>query len=272
VTQERAPVAVDREPLWLPLLRRLTDVSSEWVVWKNVESAVTGVGDIDSAAPRADWPRLTDAFHAWADEHALGPVIVCPHAPNLLHLVALDGPAPFFEVDLVARKVFLGSTLFVPSDLAPLTELDARGFRRTRSGAEGLIKLVNNGARRDGRANEEGLAAKHIPELLARDPRGVRDAARLLFGPARAPVLDLVHAVLNGSWDRRAMLNVQAWFLLRAVAEPASVAARVQFRRNRVRCPVLTAVFAGRRVPGDRVAWLDEVAREHEVRATSGVA
>jgi hypothetical protein len=253
----------------LPLLRRLTEVSPSWVVWKNVDSAVTGIGDVDSAAPVADWPVLTDEFRSWAATHGLGPVIACPHAPNLLHLVALDGPAPFFELDLVARKVFLGSTMFVPGDLLPLSEFDARGFRRTRPGAEGLIKLVNNGARRDGRPNHEGLRAKRIPELLARDPDGVRDAARALFGPARRAVLDLSDAVVAGRWDRRAMLAVQGWFLVRAVGEPASVAARLRFRSNREKCPVLVAVFSGRRVPGDLEEWINRVAREHEVFDTT---
>ena len=259
----------DRSPLWLPLLRRLTEVSPSWVVWKNVESAVTGIGDIDSAAPREDWPMLTGEFRRWAGSNGLGPVIACPHAPNLLHLVALDGPAPFFEVDLVARKVFLGSTLFVPGDLLPLSELDARGFRRARPGTEGLIKLINNGARRDGRPNEEGLRAKRIPDLLARDPQGVRETARRLFGPARRAAIQLADAVAAGSWDRRAMLALQGWFLVRAVGEPASVVARVRFRSNRDKCPVLVAVFSGRRVPGDRREWIDRVARDHEVFDTS---
>jgi hypothetical protein len=253
----------------LPLLRRLTEATPNWLVWKNVESAVTGFGDVDSAAPVADWPVLTDEFRQWADGFGLGPVIACPHAPNLLHLVALDGAAPFFEVDLVARKVFLGSTLFVPGDLLPLTEIDARGFRCTRPGTEGLIKLINNGARRNGRPNEEGLHAKQIPELLARDPAGVRETARLLFGPARRAVLDLSDAVVAGSWDRRAMLALQGWFLVRAVGEPASVAARIRFRANRAKCPVLMAVFSGRRVPGDARAWLNRVMRDHEVFDTS---
>jgi hypothetical protein len=246
------------------LLRRLTEVSPMWVVWKNVDSAVTGIGDVDSAAPRSDWPALTHEFREWATATGLGPVVACPHAPNLLHLVALDGPSPFFEVDLVARKVFLGSTLFVPEDLLPLAELDARGFRRTRPGAEGLIKLVNNGAQRNGLPDEEGLRSKRIPELLARDPEGVRDAAPL-FGPGRRAVLDLAEAVVAGGWDRRAMLTLQAWCLARAIGEPTSVVARLRFRRNRERCPVLRAVFSGRRVRGDQQAWVEQVARDHAV-------
>lgn len=257
-----------RQTVWLPLLQELTQLSNDWVVWKNVESALSGYGDVDSAAPRDSWTGIADAFTAWAASNGLGPVVLCPHAPNLLHLVALREGEPFFELDLVARKVFLGSTLFVPADLRTLSEMDERGFRRVRSGAEGLIKLVGNGALRNGRANERGLVDKRIPQLLAGDQEGVRVAARL-FGPAETSVLKLAASVVQGSWDRWAMLSLEAWFLLRAVKEPNSVVARLQFRQARRSCPVLTAVFSGRRVPGDVEKWLSEVGRTHEVRITS---
>ena len=35
----RAP-AGDRSAIWLPLLRRLTEVSPHWVVWKNADAAL----------------------------------------------------------------------------------------------------------------------------------------------------------------------------------------------------------------------------------------
>jgi len=47
-----------RRELWLDLLRRLTATSPTWLVWKNVESALDGEGDIDSAAAPADWDAL----------------------------------------------------------------------------------------------------------------------------------------------------------------------------------------------------------------------
>jgi hypothetical protein len=257
--------SVNREAVWLPLLQRLTAASDSWVAWKNVDSALNGYGDVDSAAPREDWGRLADEFSAWAFSCGLGPVVLCPHAPNLLHLVALRDGEPFFELDLVGRKVFLGSTLFAPEDLRPVTEMDERGFRRVRPGAEGLIKLIGNGALRNGLPNRPGLISKRIPQLLAADPDGVRVAARL-FGPAERAVLTLARAVVRGSWDRRAMLSLEAWFLIRAVKEPRSVAARLRFRQARRSCPVLRAVFGGRAVPGDVDLWLEDVGRTHEIR------
>jgi hypothetical protein len=257
---------MSRASLWLPLLRRLTDISPRWIVWKNAESALEGTGDVDSAVRRADWPPLMEAFHSWAGGRGLGPVIECPHAPNVMHLVALQEAEPFFEVDLMAKKIFLGSTLFDADHLLPLAVMDARGFRRARPGAEGLMKLVYNGVRRDGTANVEGLANKRIGDLLSNDPEGARLAASALFGAAERAGLRLAERVANGGWDRRAALELQGWFLLRAAREPRSVLARVRFHAVRTRCPVLSAVtYGGRRVPDDQQEWLARVRRDHVV-------
>ena len=252
--------ALDRAPIWLDLLPRLTDASPLWIAWKNVDSALYGTGDIDSMAPRGDWPVLAAEFRAWAHRYGLGPVVLCPHAPNLLHMIAIATSPPFFEVDLSQRKVFLGSTLFEPEDLLPVTLVDERGVRRTRAGAEALIKLVNNGAFRNGLPNHEGIKAKRIIELLAADPEGVA-AAAYLFGPARHDIVKLATAVVQGGWDRRAMLSLQGWFLARAVLEPQSVMARLVFRRNKRRCPALRAVFSRHRVTGDIDVWVRDVER-----------
>ena len=252
--------------MWLPLLRHLTQTAPRWIVWKNAEFALEGTGDIDSAVPRADWPPLMKEFHDWAGEHGLGPVIECPHAPNVMHLVALCDDEPFFELDLMAKKIFLGSTLFEAEQLLPLAEMDALGFRRVLPGAEGLMKLVYNGVRRDGTPNVNGLATKRVAELLRNDPDGARLAAEQLFGPAGRAGLRLARVVAAGEWDRRAALELQAWFLLRAAREPRSVAARARFHVARRRCPVLVSVTSGgRRIPGDREEWITRVRRDHNV-------
>jgi hypothetical protein len=258
----------NRSERWLPLLRTLTDVSSDWTVWKNVDSALTGGGDIDSIAPGEDWAAIQSAFHAWAREHGLGPVIPCPHAPFLLHLVALDPAAPnetFYELDVNRRKVFLGSTLFRPQDLRPLADVGDQGFRRLRPGAEGLLKLVQNGTKRGGRIDPDGLRIKRIPQLLQEDWDGVEMTARL-FKQAEGAVLQGARAVVKGQWDRKAMLRTEAWCLARATMEPDAVLARVRFRFNKKKCPVLRAVFEKKRLVGpDTRPWLEEVAQTHEV-------
>jgi hypothetical protein len=257
-------------PMWVSLLRDLNERFPRWVVMKNVRSALTGPGDVDSVAPEEDWPGIKDVFCRWAEDHELGPVIVCLHAPFLMHLMALTDRRPeFFELDVNRRKIFLGSTLFRPDDLGLLIVLDELGFRRLRSGTDGLLKLVQNGTSRDGHPKPEGLRVKRIPELLREDWPGVERAAAL-FGPGRRAVLRAARAVADGRWDRRAALAVEGWSLLRAVGEPDAVFARARFRLNKRRCPVLVRVFDhGRRQPEDRAAWLATVARDHEVIATA---
>ena len=256
----------DQSDLWIPLLRRLTEASPRWLVWKNVQSALTGTGDVDSVAPLQDWVMVEREFKDWAFSNGLGPVIVCPHAPFLLFLVALSDRRPeFYELDANRRKVFLGSTLFLPHDLLPLTVMDERGFRRVRPGVEGLLKLVQNGMKRNGSPDWEGMRSKGIRELLEEDPVGVRQGAGL-FGPARGAVLRSTEAIVRGGWDRRALLAMEAWSIARAVGEPDAVMARIRFRIRMKRCPILTAaVKNGRRIDSDRDEWVRRVTETHQV-------
>lgn len=259
---------IDRSRAWLPLLRRLTERAPTWTAMKGIESALAGTGDVDSVAPTEEWAIVVREFRDWAEEYRLGPVVVCPHAPHLLHLIALDPQeAVFYELDVNRRKIFLGSTLFTPRDLFGLSLLDERGFRRLRPGAEGLFKLVQNGAKRGGRPDWNGIRRKRVIELLRADPVGVQEGARL-FGAGRFPVLALAASLMRGRWNRVAMLAVEASSLARALLEPSGTAARIRFRLARKRCPVLRTVFEGeRRVPKDRVAWLEEVSRSHTIYA-----
>ena len=258
--------APDRTEPWLTLLRRLTARMPNWMVMKSVESALTGTGDVDSVAPLDAWPVVVDEVCAWAREHGLGPVIECRHVPYVLHIVTLDPDRPFFfELDVNRRKIFLGSTLFYPRDLLRLSVSDPRGFRITRAGTEGLLKLVQNGAKRGGRPDWDGIRRKHIVELLAKDPEGVHEGAKL-FGRGAEAVVRVADAVLEGRWDQRSMLEVEAHCILRGLGDVTALAARARFRVVRQRCPVLKAVFEGaRRVPGDRRTWLQSVRRSHVV-------
>jgi hypothetical protein len=257
----------NRSSIWLPLLRRLTEASRSWVVWKNVDSALSGIGDIDAAAPETDWPIIEREFRSWATELALGPVIVCHHIPGGLNLVAVPPTmSTLLELGVKARRIWRGATLFVLDDLKPLMVLDPRGFRRLRPGAEGLFKLLLNGARWDGRPNRDGLRSKRVAEMLHEDPTGAWMAAQLL-GPARGAVLRAAQRAAVGEWDRRAVLAVEAWTFLRALRSPAVAAERVRFRlRAKATCPVVSTLLGDhRRIPADRERWLRLVAASHPV-------
>jgi hypothetical protein len=265
---------LDRGAAWIELLVELTDRRGDWLSWKGYRSALEGPGDVDSVAPAQAWPTIREVVGEWAVRHGLGPVVVCPHAPGLLHIVALPPTDdPYFELDVNRRKVFLGSTLFRPSQLEPMTVMDDLGVRRLRPGAEGVMKLVQNGMRRGARVRWDQMEKKGIVELLAADPEGVVQAASL-FGRASGALVRGARSVARGHWDRAAMIAVELWCVARAAVEPDAVLWRLRFRWHRHRCPVLQSVFdGGRRVPLDtRRAWLDAVAAYggHDISGTGG--
>lgn len=255
----------DRVALWLPLLRQLTLSAPSWLVWKNVDSAFYGTGDIDAAARPDDWSVIVREFHAWAEDAGVGPVFECHHIPGGLNLIAVPAGLPtFLEMGVKERRYWRGSTLFVVDDLLPMTVQDDRGFRRLPTGAEGLFKLLLNGTRRGGAPNEEALAAKGVREQLRADPGGIRLAARLL-GPARhAAVVGARHAAADG-WSRPAMLAVEGWAIARAATHPQEAATRLQFRRRgRATCPIVDGILSGgRQIPADRESWIERLARDH---------
>ena len=254
----------------MSLARGLSEVAPSWVACKSVGGAPTEAGDLASTAPVEDWDVLTQEFRRWAEVKRLGPVVVCAHEPHVRHLVALDGPLRFFALSLRARRVVRGATLFVPETLRPVVELDAWGFRRTRPGAEGVILLLDAVASDGVEPDWQTLRARNVAALVARDRNGVRETARLLLGPADRAMVQLAEAVEGGRWDRRALTNMQRWCVARSLVEPAIMASWVRHRFTRP-FAVLEAMAAGRRVPGDRRVWLDEVAVDHGVDATDAV-
>ncbi|MEA2485203.1 MAG: hypothetical protein QOD46_314 [Actinomycetota bacterium] len=253
---------------WLPLLRRLSTVSDEWLVWKNVDSALSGVGDVDSAAPSAQWPTIEGEFLEWAVREKFGPAAVCRHIPGGLNLVAFpQGAAAFLEMSVKERRIFRGSTLFVIEDLKGLSEMDERGFRRLRPGAEGLFKLVLNGTKWGGRPNWDGIAEKNIRELLAADPHGVEMAAARLFGPVKHAAIKGARAAADSRWEPRAMALVDGWFVVKGIRNPVILARRARFRfETKQSCPIVKAILGTRRqIPQDRTAWLAKVAETHDM-------
>jgi hypothetical protein len=233
------------------------------LVWKNVDSALYGLGDIDSAAPPPDWPALEAGFWDWVEEFDLLPAVRCHHIPGGRNLIAIPGREErFLEVSIKESKSWRGARLFTLAQLLPLAELDDRGFRRLRPGAEGLFKLALNGCRWGGRPNAGGLVDKRVAELLRADPEGLVRAAEI-FGRAAPAARAAAEAVSEGGWDGPAMRRVEAHALGQAVREPVTAARRGWFRIAGRSCPVVRAMGDGRRVPADRASWLTAVDRSH---------
>ncbi len=252
--------------LWLSLLAQLTSAIPDWSAMKGVSSALAGTGDVDSIAPVSAWGPVKDIFHGWANAEGLGPVVFCPHAPYLLHIVAVSDARPeVFELDVNSRKIFFGSTLFRPPDVAGLAVMDPLGFRRLRPGAEGVLKLIQNGSTRTAKPIREGLEAKKVTELLESDPEGAHLFARQ-FRSGTSTMVKAVDAVIAGKWDRPSLAFAKLTCVARAPREPDAVVARVRFRWQRNHCPVLRTVVSGHRRVDSPSTWLREVAQYHEVR------
>ena len=221
------------------------------MVWKQIDSALEGEGDIDSAADPADWDALEHEFRVWAETDGLEPVAICNHIPGGRNLIAApERMTSFLELSIKHNKVFRGSMLFTLDELAPLTILDYRGFRRVRPGAEGLLKLVLNGSRWGGRPNFEGLRTKHVAELLDAGPRRRPTGARC-SGRRRRPCSPSPTACRPVA-GTAAMIKVDGAALIKAARHPRTLARRAWFRAfSTEHCPVVKAILTGGRlIPG----------------------
>lgn len=250
---------------WLPLLRRLTAREPDWFVWKNADAAISGSGDVDSAAPQRAWGGVTAEFCAWASATGAGPVVICTHAPGSLVAVACVGSdrRALAQVDVYQRMGRIAHA----DKISASAELDPRGFRRLRPGAEGLLLLLAV-SRRPGRKPESPEALGRIRSLLRSDPEGAEKAARAV-GLGGSLALLGARAVAEGRWSVGAMAALELVYAQHAIVEPAQRLAWVRFRlRRESRCPVLEALADGRRIRGDVDAWLRAVSSNHSVFET----
>jgi hypothetical protein len=260
----------DLPRLWVPLLNRLTGSSQHRAVLKNVEAGLTGEGDVDFIAPRFEWEEIRILFQTWAEERGLGPVIACRHIPSALFLLAVDRSVPdFLQLDVRDRITFRGATVFESSDAAHLMEMDARGFRRLRPGAEGLFKLVVNATGPTGRPKPRTLEKENVIDLLRSDPEGMLSTASSVFARVEDSVLTGARAAMEGRWNRRAMATVEGWYMLKILRDPRTAGLRLRARRAKKECEVMrTSLGSARRIPGDVDLWLEEVARSRRHRVS----
>jgi hypothetical protein len=260
---ERADRPALEPPPWVPLLRRLTDISPVWGVWKNADAAISGKGDIDSISPPEERSIMVEAFRGWAREHDFQPVFICHHLPGSVVSVALRGERDLVELQLCERAMYRGSSLFGAEDLATMMVIDQRGFRRLREGSEGLLLLFYNGVRRGGRPAMNAIKRKGLPDMMRRDLEGMEAATRV-FGPRRSTALRLAQAVLDGRWDRRAALAVEAHAGAQGLRDPRLWLSLGTYRMRGGRfCPLLPVLRSGRRIPGNAADWLEQAQRTH---------
>jgi len=253
------------EANWLPLLRRLTEACPTWLAWKNVDSALAGHGDIDSAIAEEEIPQAVELFTNWASNLECRHVFLCSHLgfKRLVFGVLPDGV--LLELDLGLLMTFRGAIVWRAHELLPLSILDRRRFRRLRPGAEAALLLMFNGVQHGGRPDWKAIRAKEIPERLSADPQGYLLVARSLLGNRGFFLSRLARAVSHGRWDRPAALGLEAVSLMAAPGGRGIVRRLgIRARRGRV-CALTSAALNGRHVRGDLEYWLKEAEIEHEV-------
>jgi hypothetical protein len=243
-------------PPWIPLLQHLTNLSQGWGVLKNLDSALSGRGDIDSVSPSQDREVLLRGFRDWAKDNKYAPVFTCMHVPDVVVTVAVRDRRELVELDLCERQIYRGSELFHAPQLEPLMIMDDRGFRRVRAGAEGLLLLVLLGVRYGGRPARQTLQRKGVIQLMRSDPEGV-EAATLLFGAARGAASRLATAACGNGWARLPALWVEMRAAVLSLRNPRLLASRAEFRlRRRRECVILPILRRGRYIEGDVDSWI----------------
>jgi hypothetical protein len=236
--------AAASSPDWRALAVAASAAAPQFTIWKHGDTLARPGGDLDATAPRDAWPLLLPAISAWAAAEGCTHLVRCRHVPGTLIAVACGGAAgdALLQVDLVARKPLAAGAWFDAESVAAAAATDARGVRRLPSGAEGLLRLLDDPEDDEARS------------LLLGDPAGGDAMARSLALPRR-----LLLAAAGGS----AALRAAAAFLASAQAVLSRTLDR-PFTRWRP-CGVTAALAQGRRALPSADAWLEVVRRDHEV-------
>jgi hypothetical protein len=250
--------AVERgSPDLVRLMTRLTRADPTWVVWKSIDRAVSGAGDIDAVASRSARPALTAAVVDWARAERLGPTIVCRHLPGTQVDVVCAGPA-LVQIDLHDRAAGVADA----ETLVGATELDDRGFRVVRPGARALLLLLSAGGRRGDALLDDDR--REIESLVALDPGGAEALASKL-GPLGRLLPHVLDEVGRGRAGVRSGLELELFRLSFALRHPTQRLAWARYRLRPRRCPVVAALALGRRTPVDASRWLESVRMTHAV-------
>jgi hypothetical protein len=250
-------------------LRELTARHASLLVWKHLDRALQGQGDVDAAAPVADVAALRgDATSIAARTLAASHVILCDHiADKSLHFFVQPDRLPqLFEFDICTQPSRGLAPWARPDLMLPLATMSAEGIRRLRPGAEAVVSLVYHGLSPSGAPRLTGSVRTLVEVGLAEDRAGAHEAcASLPPRAARRPLAALVETVSCGGWDRRLARRAYVGFALAACAHP-----RFAVRRLGLRAGLATgrecvmsrlARREGRRVPPSGVDALLRAAR-----------
>lgn len=249
-------------------LQQLTAAHPRLVVWKHLDRALCGRGDIDAAAPAADAEAIvTTALRV--GQVALGATVAveCRHVADktLLFFVQPHRLPQLFELDVCHQPSRGLAPWASPEALLDLSRLDD-GIRRLRPGAEAIVSLVYHGLSIGGRDRLSGDELMLLRQGVSADPDGATLACRRLAPrPALRPLVRILQLAGQRQWEPGSARL--AWFAMATsgARHPGFVARRGWFRLRLLagRDCVMSDLARrhGRRVDADALA--DLLARAH---------
>ena len=215
-------------------LRRLTAHHDDFLVWKHLDRALTGVGDVDSAAPASAADAISEDAAAMAAS-VLGAVAVvdCRHvADKRLQFFVLPHALPqLFELDVCTRPSRGLTPWADPARMRELAVLSSHGIRRLRPGAEALVSIVYHGISPNGGARLSGDEQEIVSTGLAHDANGAYAACTSLSPVlARSSLLRLLDVARQGGWDDDLSRRAFWGFVASGVVHPQFSTRRAVFR------------------------------------------
>ncbi|MFD5063870.1 hypothetical protein [Streptomyces sp. NPDC058394] len=260
---------------WESLLAELTSSFPNWTVYKHLDRALSGRGDLDTAAPRQSWDGVTATVADWFLGSRPDAVVVpCDHVSDVRVLLLIDPDRlPVVdEVDLLSVSSLKGAPWARAEDLASLSSVGPYG-RTLRPGAQSVILALMYGLDYKGnvRIPDRELAA--VRRGVSEDPEGVDLAVRVLLPK------------IAGRWARRMAGDIRSEagevrrsralvvaLLASALAHPVHLVSRLEFKSRRA-CPVAEIpLHRGRRLPrGDLERFLADASAAHRVIRTVSV-
>lgn len=258
-------------------LRELTRRHDQLLVWKHLDRALRGRGDIDAAAPEEHIPAIAhDAISIAPVTLGASHVIHCHHVAgkHLQFFVQPQHLPQLFEFDICHQPSRGLAPWATPRAMAALATVRPDGIRSLPAGAEAVVSLVYHGLSPSGRDRLTGDERNIVDRGIAQDLAGAMEACEALPPlPARRPLRELVTHLADGSWDPTQARWAFTAFAASSFAHPRFTGQRILFRARlaggRECLMSRLARHCGRRVPASGLSRLLDSARAdgHKVRA-----
>jgi len=235
---------------WTTILPTLS-TTPEFMVWKNLDRALAGQGDVDAACPAARREAVTArALDVARERSAYQVAVICDHLPwNRLVTFCDEECFPSIaELHLCLQPFRRGVPWAAPSSLLSQSIVDPSGIRRARPAAEALVGLVTHGLSSTGLPAFGPGERATVRAALRSDFGGIEPAVAALVPRAiRRPVRDLAVALADDRWKRVSAFLAFWGFAALSLQSPSKILTRLKSRDVLAKpCPTIAATSRGR--------------------------